>query len=44
MFAEGVPAAQVAVTLEVSEKSAYTWRRACLAGGVGAEPDENAYD
>ena len=33
MFAAGIPAAQVAAELEVSEKSAYTWRRAWLAGG-----------
>jgi putative transposase len=36
MFAEGVPPAQVAVRLEVSEKSAYTWRRAWLDGGPDA--------
>ncbi len=36
MFAAGVPPAQVAARLEVSEKSAYTWRRAWAAGGPDA--------
>lgn len=36
MFAAGVPAVQVAARLEVSEKSAYTWRRAWRAGGSEA--------
>src|SRR5258705_6081376 len=36
MFAEGIPAPQVATVLEVSTKAAYAWRRAWLAGGVQA--------
>jgi len=36
MFAADIPAGQVAARLEVSEKSAYTWRRAWLAGGDDA--------
>src|SRR5258705_5240470 len=34
MFAEGIPAPQVATVLEVSTKAAYAWRRAWLARGV----------
>lgn len=33
MFAEGVSAREVAAALEVSTKSAYTWRRLWVAGG-----------
>jgi transposase len=36
LFAAGVPAVEVAARLEVSPKSAYTWRRAWAAGGVKA--------
>jgi transposase len=36
MFAEGVSAREVAAVLEVSTKSAYTWRRAWAAGGEQA--------
>ncbi len=36
MFAEGVTPAQVAVSLEVSQKSAYAWHRAWTAGGTSA--------
>jgi putative transposase len=36
LFAEGKPAVEVAVLLEVSTKSAYQWRRAWVAGGVQA--------
>jgi putative transposase len=36
MFAEGVPAAEVAAVLEVSTKAAYAWRRAWVAGGMQA--------
>lgn len=36
MFAAGIPAAKVAVTLEVSQKSAYMWRRAWRDGGLDA--------
>jgi transposase len=36
MFAEGVTPAQVAVSLEVSEKSAYAWHRAWTTGGTAA--------
>jgi len=36
MFAEGIPAPQVAATLEVSTKAAYAWRRAWATGGVQA--------
>ena len=36
MFASGASAADVARSLEVSEKSARTWRRAWAVGGVEA--------
>lgn len=36
MFADGLTAVQVAAALEVSTKSAYTWRRAWVAGGEQA--------
>ena len=36
LFAAGVPALRVAAILEVSEKSAYQWRRAWTAGGTAA--------
>lgn len=36
LFAAGVSAVEVAARLEVSAKSAYTWRRAWLAGGAQA--------
>ncbi|MEO6082003.1 MAG: winged helix-turn-helix domain-containing protein, partial [Umezawaea sp.] len=36
MFADGMSAVQVATALEVSTKSAYTWRRAWTAGGEQA--------
>ena len=36
LFTAGVPAAQVAAQLEVSEKSAYAWRRAWRSGGCDA--------
>jgi hypothetical protein len=36
MFAEGMPAPEVAAVLEVSTKAAYAWRRDWLAGGVQA--------
>jgi transposase len=36
LFAEGVPAVEVAALLEVSTKSAYQWRRAWAAGGPAA--------
>jgi putative transposase len=36
MFAAGIEARQVAAELEVSTKSAYTWRRAWIAGGEQA--------
>lgn len=36
MFAAGRGAVEVAAVLEVSAKSAYTWRRAWAAGGVAA--------
>jgi transposase len=36
MFAEGMAPAQVAVSLEVSQKSAYAWHRAWTAGGIAA--------
>ena len=36
MFDAGVPPAQVALTLEVSEKSVYAWRRAWREGGCDA--------
>ncbi|WNV82955.1 winged helix-turn-helix domain-containing protein [Umezawaea sp. Da 62-37] len=36
MFADGMSAMQVATALEVSTKSAYTWRRAWTAGGEQA--------
>lgn len=36
MFADGMSAVQVAAALEVSTKSAYTWRRAWVAGGEEA--------
>jgi transposase len=36
MFAEGMAAPGVAAVLEVSTKAAYAWRRAWVAGGVGA--------
>jgi transposase len=34
MFAEGIPAPEVAAALEVSTKAAYGWRRDWAAGGV----------
>ncbi|GAA2714815.1 winged helix-turn-helix domain-containing protein [Actinoplanes palleronii] len=36
MLADGMSAAQIAVALEISTKSAYAWRRAWLAGGEQA--------
>ncbi|MFI5897671.1 helix-turn-helix domain-containing protein [Actinoplanes sp. NPDC051513] len=36
MFADGMDACAVAAALEVSTKSAYTWRRAWAAGGERA--------
>jgi putative transposase len=36
MFAEGIPAPEVAAVLEVSTKAAYGWRRAWVAGGAQA--------
>jgi transposase len=36
MFAEGIPAVEVAAALEVSTKAAYGWRRAWVAGGMQA--------
>jgi putative transposase len=36
MFAEGVPAPEVAAVLEVSPKAAYGWRRAWVVGGMRA--------
>ena len=36
MFAAGIDPRQVAAVLEVSTKSAYTWRRAWVAGGEAA--------
>jgi transposase len=36
LFAAGVPAVEVAAQLGVSRKSAYTWRRAWVAGGPEA--------
>jgi putative transposase len=36
LFAAGVSAVEVAARLEVSPKSAYTWRRAWVAGGAQA--------
>ena len=36
MFADGIEPRQVAARLEVSTKSAYTWRRAWAAGGEAA--------
>lgn len=36
LFADGLPAVEVARVLEVSTKSAYQWRRAWAAGGVSA--------
>ncbi|MEV6303673.1 winged helix-turn-helix domain-containing protein [Actinoplanes sp. NPDC051861] len=36
LFAAGVPAPRVARILEVSDKSAYQWRRAWTAGGTAA--------
>jgi putative transposase len=36
MFAEGMPAPEVAAVLEVSTKAAYEWRRAWAAGGAQA--------
>ncbi|WP_344174783.1 helix-turn-helix domain-containing protein, partial [Pilimelia columellifera] len=36
MFADGMSALEVAAVLEVSPKSAYTWRRRWVAGGEQA--------
>ena len=36
MFADGIDPRQVAAALQVSTKSAYTWRRAWAAGGAQA--------
>ena len=36
LFADGMPAVEVARVLEVSTKSAYQWRRAWIAGGASA--------
>ena len=42
MFADGVPAVEVAGLLEVSTKSAYQWRRAWVAGGAQALASKGA--
>jgi putative transposase len=42
MFAEGMDAREVAAVLEVSTKSAYTWRRAWTTGGEQALASKGA--
>ncbi|GFJ93158.1 winged helix-turn-helix domain-containing protein [Phytohabitans rumicis] len=42
LFAQGVGPVEVAKRLEVSEKSAYVWRRAWQAGGVQALASKGA--
>jgi transposase len=42
MFSDGMSGAQVAAELEVSTKSAYTWRRAWAAGGEKALASKGA--
>jgi putative transposase len=42
MFADGMSAVQVATALEVSTKSAYTWRRAWATGGEQAVASKGA--